>query len=558
MTSRRWPPRRTAKPSKETKSPVSRVTLPVWWRRLSGKRALTTVRRRYRHDGHMPLARTIPLDVTTLTALTPAELPRSGRVGDESQEHLQHALESLDHKLDHLVSTLTPGLAESPNPTPTPLPARVGPNGFTLWLTKEDAPTKGDHLECHIYLTGDAALPLRCFATVLRTVPDQGPKRLTRVDLSYASAEGDNKRRILRHVTAMRRRARAQAAAAKPVPKPTPKPLPKPEPAQKPTVVSPAPPPPQPKPAPPTDGANRREAFRVNDDLPFGWHLISEQEFSKAAAAFQEHDEIPERAQLDEFDDLLTTLDGNLKRLRPTRTRALEPLAAMRDRIHQLVHAANTEQEETLFYRMLLRLSKITEMRRFSPESAMIIIRMREYLTALRQSAGTGRLLSAQGRERIRVSAERLQEQIPSLIGKQQGKEPDLAKVLMQLLDDMGKVDFTHLDRSVVSNRTNLPLMTIYPVNISATGIAFRTLKDSNIIPAGAPLLMQLGLSEKGTEHTLHPVLARVVIVLPPEEDGRYRIACQTTHMSTASLDVLHVHIVRRQRELLSKRSTVL
>ncbi|MBF0152718.1 MAG: hypothetical protein HQL64_03130 [Magnetococcales bacterium] len=534
--------------------------VPFWWRKTTSR--MVTVRtQQLQADGKLFFTRT-DLEQFFTDQLPPP--PRKKSTGDPpaASSKRSNALTGLEEKMDSLLELIRPQSGQT-RTHQTPVPIQFGGHRLAFW-EKDPQLKTGDHIEIHLGLFPDEYMLVHGYAQVIQTTHDT-QSGLTRVFCQMV-AMGHGVPRLahnLPHDT--------------PTSKPSP-PLPEPATAKAETTPAtipnkaaetpPSPPsqeilsaiPPASEPlfqvdseAVKDDDSNRRQAYRVNDDVAFSWKIVSRDDVIEAQGYFKQNDRLPIRNRESRLRNLLDQHADNLKRLDKRFSRTEVLLSWFRTELLVVFQRALRSQDEEDVLRCVTHLHAISAEIATQPEAitaqfGQVLMLIRKRLENQQKISILDPLLSAnrinEGQEIIKRSnqeIDRVMREIatltPALVQKL--AEFDRSMDVLQLPRVEAKKNWLSSSHHMVKSQ----------VNLSATGVAFRTTQD--ILDKGDYIQLNLELSVDGTVYTPYTAYGQVVLVKQLAVGKPYRIATQFILVPRKMEEDLGAHIARKQRELL-------
>ncbi|MBF0177107.1 MAG: hypothetical protein HQL63_09710 [Magnetococcales bacterium] len=528
--------------------------VPFWWRKVT-RRMVTMRVQQFRTDGKLPFTRT---DLESFFAKNLPTFPPGTPFKQSSQGKRIHSFTSLEDKLDVLLSLVRPESNQG-RTRQSPLPVQFGGRRFAFW--EKDPPLRhGDHIEIHLGLFPDDYVLVHGYAQVIQTTRD-GQSGLTRVfcqmvDASHGAAlpaqnqphgnPGKPQQSVSQPLPAKVEPVRAPAAAGNNGPSPSPQGEP-----------SGTPPPLEPTfrvdgGADEDNDANRRQAFRVNDDVAFSWKIVGQDDVMEAQGYFKQHDRLPVRSVETRLRNLLDQYADNLKRLDKRFARTETQLSWFRTELLVLFQRALRKLDEDAITGSVVQLHEISV--ELSSDPAAITPQLGQVLTLIRQRVEQQQKNSImdpvlainrinEGNEIIK----KIDNEIANLIQETATLTPSLTQKLRLFHEEMSKVQISQINakKKWLASSDH---MIKSQVNLSATGVAFRTSQD--IIKKGDYIQLNMELSANGTDFRAHSAYGQVVLVKQLSAGKPYRIATQFILIPRKMEDDLGAHIARKQREV--------
>ncbi|MBF0371401.1 MAG: PilZ domain-containing protein [Magnetococcales bacterium] len=566
------------------------VTTPLWWRKVSTS-VFHTVGRRYRGSNKL-LTTTSGMDQEIAASLKATSPRLASRTGGSAKQSRQTALEQLDHKLG---AVLHKAVAGKKPPKPTPVRLYPDGSGFSF-LDRKVEVKRTDLLEIQFFISAKSPVMIHCYSRVVGLAKDQNSD-FVRIDCRYETIFGEG--------PVKPKKPAPPSEPAKPVQKKISDHLPwKPEPVPAepvvPKFVSPSeekPPPlvekidpePEEQPAEPatkwdvlvdkgreiaTEARTpdltgkpdrprperrppgpRRQDFRVNDQIPLGWKVLTRESFDQAVASFKENQSFNPRKIIIKQEHLLARIDEQVEKLKRMRSRARRNVVWFKDRLHELFLRSHITNEEEYFHGLtglLLEIAVELGNRGGQPNFNLlqIFFHLKEKMELQRERDELALTATLDKREKILDSLRNVNRQIEKGLEAGAEKEIDLIKVYKVFNEGIAAVDVSKWDRSKSSNEGG---MAVYPVNLSASGVAFRTRADW--LEKEDLLELRMVLSEDGKVFREELCYAKVVVVKDMGGNKPFRIASLLTHISLDQQNLLFAHVARRQREELAKKA---
>ncbi|MBF0622998.1 MAG: PilZ domain-containing protein [Magnetococcales bacterium] len=537
-----------------------RQKILLWWRKVT-PRMLKSACQQMSRTGQMPGVNAIPLDEPTRALFEQSNTtPPASSAGGHTALARRDVFDLLDIKFARLLRQALPGtLLGDTTVTPMPMVAILSPLGLAFW--DRDAGLKPGHvLEVQYWPFPDNPMKIRAFARVIRVHPPNEADRV-RVDCRFEKLE----QTIQKHEKPVRRSAPPPPEPIKPAP---PEPeiidldapgIPPPPPPPEPMVKAAFQPKPEPEPEPEPeakkgDGKNKRQSFRLNDDIPFTWKLISEHDYELALNHLFHENELPPRAMEAKFNAALQRLDRDIVFLRKMRSKAANSANWLKEQLQKQFLGAGMPAEEEIYFFLLVRVANVVEelveLRPIPPKAVQLMDHMKSKFQYIRQRDESELANDGQRLQKSLEALSNLERQITKKGLDLEDRAPEAGKRLRQLSDKLSILEFKSIDppSKPVKGPEGLP---IYTINISATGLAFRTFKQGLQNGDILSIRMGLGLSD---DVQIEECFGKVVMTKGPEEDGSFRIACQVIDQSDELRDRIHYHITQRQREILSEQ----
>ncbi|MBF0142063.1 MAG: PilZ domain-containing protein [Magnetococcales bacterium] len=299
-----------------------------------------------------------------------------------------------------------------------------------------------------------------------------------------------------------------------------------------------------------------RQDYRVNDLVPMGWKVISEVEFAQVTGQFEATRVFSLRPRVAEQEEVRAALAEFEERLKRRRSRARRLVSWFSEQLMTFFFRSNSGNEEEFFHALTLLLAAVVaELAGQLGENQGEAI---QFLSMLKDKLDLIRRRDVQGSRMIREELEKLQESLRE-VGRGLDKayeallqvSPTLAEKMLNFSSALDAIDLTHYDFPKDESLGLVDAMFPFPVNLSATGVAFRTRREG--LKRGDPVEVRLSLSVDGKSWETFLCYGRIVFVQGPERDRRTRVACHLSHKSVRAGDVLSMHIARKQREMLAE-----
>ncbi|MBF0132735.1 MAG: PilZ domain-containing protein [Magnetococcales bacterium] len=300
--------------------------------------------------------------------------------------------------------------------------------------------------------------------------------------------------------------------------------------------------------------ADERRDFRINDRIPFVWCHVSEESFQEAMVTFHKSKEFGLRTIIRNQQQILRNLGDIQDVLKRKRSNARKFVEWHRDRLSWLFLRATTENEE-LYYQGMTELfvaiasdiaKQLGSAGQWSNQALSMMRHMMELLQ-IRDQANPVTEMDALNRANEGLMD--VDRQLPKVLAKVEESNPALAEKLKMYQEALTTVDLSQNDRPVGTSPDGKDL---YTVNLSATGIAFRTRRLW--VKKGDILEMRVFLSIGGDHFEPVTTYGRVVFVQGPI-DGRLKVATYIDPKPATFEQKIYLHVARKQRELLNERA---
>lgn len=302
-------------------------------------------------------------------------------------------------------------------------------------------------------------------------------------------------------------------------------------------------------------GKEKRKDFRLNDQIPFIWTVVSKETFqNECLPYFALHREFGSRRRIQEQQQILGKLETALKTLLRGRSKSAKNMEDIRDHLSWLFLRAPSELDEEYFEGMtalLLRIAQLlaVPLGRTELSVTQMISHLKSQLDYQRVRDQSDPVTEA---KRIALAEENLvnlHRKSEKITAKVEPNFPELAEKCKLFQELATAINLTQMDQPVGRTPDGKDL---FPVNMSATGIAFRTRRLN--IQKGDFLEMRLFL-DTGSEQ-LDPVdcFGKVVSVQGPVEQ-RLKIAVHIEPMPQSFQEKIASHLTIRQRKQLAEKA---
>ncbi|MBF0163675.1 MAG: hypothetical protein HQM01_04050 [Magnetococcales bacterium] len=298
----------------------------------------------------------------------------------------------------------------------------------------------------------------------------------------------------------------------------------------------------------------KRQDYRLNDQLPLAWKIMSLKSFDQAVACFAERQHFLLREAVVAQKRMLFEADTLLKAMRQQNARARRPALWVREYLDHRFRQATGEEEENRFQACLgLFLTLLKALIKRPPgaaDAAQLMAFFKDELDL--------RILKIQldpvAQKLALLNTERDLSEVARQIDKRveglRTTDPELVDPLVGIRATLAGIDLSTLD---IPKQLTPEGDAILGVNLSATGVGWRTLRQR--IYKGDLVEIRLAVDPEGQGFETLWAYGRIVVVQDPDEFGRRRVACSFEHMSPLHRERLQIHITRRQREELGRRS---
>ncbi|MEO5332830.1 MAG: hypothetical protein H7839_12470 [Magnetococcus sp. YQC-5] len=298
----------------------------------------------------------------------------------------------------------------------------------------------------------------------------------------------------------------------------------------------------------------QRKDFRLNDYVQFQWKIISKQTFDHAVQVFKTKWVFPTRKSVLRQNGLMADIDQHIKTLRMMTLKARRPVVLLRDRLDFWFRQASSENEEEYFQQIAILFLTVLQDMTLRPRGVAVAGQMLAHLkfqTEIQEARDRMHPVTQEmGRSKAIEDLENLTRQFNAMLVKLQGTNPGLANKLKGLHEGLAMMDLTMQD---IPRQVTQDGDAVFAVNISATGVAWRTLNTR--VSKGDLLEVRMGVSRDGKVIEKLVSYGNVVVAQPPDEQRKCRIACYFEYMSPQHREALQGHIVRKQREALVRQA---
>ncbi|MBF0416945.1 MAG: hypothetical protein HQL86_01685 [Magnetococcales bacterium] len=576
------------------------IEVPLWWRKVQPVELEAVARARRSHVA--PVALKPGFGSETLDLLEQERvLIDSGGIEAMSRMPRLLALEMLNAKLNRIVEQVQPG---DDRYVPHPLQWHDSGDGVTFWSQEADLAI-GDRLELRFSLFAEQPMPMHTYCRVHRLRRDWNGTAI-RVECRFETLDGDKQGPSLQEKRITPPEASVPTAPSREgYPEKPEFVLPvRPETAAyyitpelrgfQPPPLPHSPPPAKPAhpPAPPEEDRHarmtrklaqgkeivdaephhasaylsdhpsnrvglvpKRQDYRLNDQLPLAWKILSLKSYDQAVAHFQEHQLFLMRESVVVQKRMLYEADTLLKSMRQQNAKARRPALWLREYLDHRFRQAINEEEENGFQACLGLFLKLLQALNKRPPGAVDAAQLMAFfkeeldLRILRtQLDPVAQKLAWMNTERDLAE---LVRQIDKRVEALRVTSPELIDPLVGIRSALVRIDLATLDIPKVLTSDG---DAIFGVNLSATGVGWRTLRQR--VYKGDLVEIRLAVDPEGQGFETLWSYGRIVVVQDPDEFGRRRVACFFEHMSALHRERLQTHIARRQREELGRRST--
>lgn len=298
----------------------------------------------------------------------------------------------------------------------------------------------------------------------------------------------------------------------------------------------------------------QRKDYRLNDYVQFQWKIISNQTFDHAVQVFKTKWVFPTRKSLLRQNGLMADIDQHIKTLRMMTIKARRPVVLLRDRLDFWFRQATSENEEEYFQQIAILFLTVLQDMTLRPRGVALAGQMLAHLkfqVDIQEARDRMHPVTQEmGRSKASEDLANLTRQFNAMVVKLQGTDPGLANKLKGFHEGLAMMDLTMQD---IPKQVTQDGDAVFAVNLSATGVAWRTLKTR--VSKGDLLEVRMGVSRDGKVIEKLVSYGNVVVAQPPDEQNKCRIACYFEHMSPQHREALQGHIVRKQREALVRQA---
>ncbi|MEO5368334.1 MAG: PilZ domain-containing protein, partial [Magnetococcus sp. WYHC-3] len=465
-------------------------------------------------------------------ALPASSASRVGNVGMPSPQDPRHqnplvgALAEFDRKLDFLLAGVLPP-ASRQTLAPARLPVLFSSQAILFWDV-DPGIKKGDYVEIQFSPQRQAPFLMRCYAQVTEILPDP-QRQATRVTCRIETMDNFSWKRLKEQL------------------------IPKTAPA-KPTPAPPAAPAPEAENARPTN--SQRQSYRVNDEIPFGWHTIPDKVLEAHIKEFERSHELCTCSIMAEYPTVAMALNREISAMKSMNSKVLKLMVWFQKQIEILFQRSNRFSQKQTLLAMLRQMGEISHtlisLGRIPPKAVDLFTHWKYRLEWLQKLAAPEVQDHPSQLQELRDNLAKLDALLPPLVGEMERLAPAAAESIRAFDNHLGQMDLMQWDMPGPLDGPGQVLLH-YPVNLSSTGIAFRTrtsqVKKDDLVE----MRMEL-LDAQGKTDTFR-ALSRVVVVMPPsKEEGRYRVACQFILLPNRTRDALEAHVIYKQRKEIGRR----
>lgn len=301
---------------------------------------------------------------------------------------------------------------------------------------------------------------------------------------------------------------------------------------------------------------NRRQSYRLKDEIGLSWKLITTTEFYQVRQEFIENQFLPLRDKVARFKQMLHKLDGQLARLAEVSPKTELSAAMMRQQLEVLFFRANTQEEEDRLYRLVGRflvvVDTLVNTPTFPAKANQLVYHLRWQLEMQQQRDWMDYRTDPKLRRDMPMVFKRLQQDIAKMLEELRMTAPELADLMRHLLQEMQALNLKRYDRPGEGDLSQA-LLTTHAVNISDTGIGFHT-RNWEAPKLGYLVELSFNLVTDEGPYASFRGYGQVVVVKAPGPDGTAMIGCHYILMQKDHHDLLYQYLAIRQRERLSQR----
>ncbi|ABK44456.1 hypothetical protein Mmc1_1948 [Magnetococcus marinus MC-1] len=493
---------------------------PFWWKRLT-RREMAARMRVFRDDGRLRFTRFgVSRDIRKLLAEDEVSpLPTDGSLRN-------NLFTALDHKLNLLLQGASP-------PPPQTVVHRLADSAFITgegMIFKEISPRIeiGDYIEIQFAISVTPPFSSRGYFEVVQITPDTQDEKRYEIVCCYATSTFPEK------------------DAPLPEPEQQPEPSPQPEPAPTPAQLA-------------EQERQKRQAYRVNDDVLFRWRVIREGEFNQIERYYKANNRnFPPLRHDQRFDGCVKLWEEVHVRFRASNPKAHSPLAWLFQQIKLIYLRSNHPQELDFTLEVLKQVLEVAELHATTFNSNRIneilglLKRKLEFMIKRDQAFIGG---DGDGHKKMLDNLLEVEKRIAQVREKLELKENKVATSVHYLSENMNRINLSDADFPEGGEDPNAERL-LYPVNISATGIAYRTHKKN--LAKGSFAELHIDLSDDGKHIKTWRAFAKLVMIQGPDPSMNYRVASMLLLQPPGMEDAVMAHILRKQRELIAAEKGLL
>ncbi|MBF0195838.1 MAG: PilZ domain-containing protein, partial [Magnetococcales bacterium] len=303
----------------------------------------------------------------------------------------------------------------------------------------------------------------------------------------------------------------------------------------------------------PKEGTNSaRKDFRINDRIPFVWSVVSEETFKKECMAhFESNHEFDLRTRIKQQQILLKEFPHYFKEMQKTRSKARKYLVWIHDKLSWMFLRAGNENEEEYYQGITALFLDITKLisKPLAQDVRQIVQICSQFKAQIENQILRDQADPVIDKAKLETAKEDLvtiNKANNKIIAELEKTSPKLSAKLNQFKELVDDIDLTMMDKPAGVSDDGKDL---YTVNLSLTGLAFRTYRKN--IKKGDLLEMRIFLSTGGERFEPVNCFGRVIFVQGPK-DNKLKIATHIDPMPQSFKQKINIHITRRQREKLS------
>lgn len=298
--------------------------------------------------------------------------------------------------------------------------------------------------------------------------------------------------------------------------------------------------------------SSNRMDFRINDQIPLIWSIVTQESFDVALDHFKKKRAFGLRPKIAMFQGLLRELEEGIELLQRKNSKARRNVVWFRDHLSWLFLRATSEPEEDFFVdvtRLFLGVVGLLVKNPVPPGQTIQLLTYLKNRLEIQQIHDQSNPVTEERKlAKARRDLDELDRQLPRILVELHGKDAEMSAQLGLLKEALETVRFTQLDMPFGKTPDGKDT---YPANISATGLAFRTRKTG--VNKGDMLEMRIFLSADGNKFVPVNCYGRVVFVQTVRE-GVIKVATHIDPQPPELTQLLFAHIARKQREELIQR----
>ena len=312
------------------------------------------------------------------------------------------------------------------------------------------------------------------------------------------------------------------------------------------------------KPPPPpksTADNESRQNFRINDRIPFVWSIVSQETFERECLPpFETKLEFGLRKRIMNQQLLLKEFYPHFEILKRTRPKVRKNAVWIHEHLSWLFLRASTENEEeyyqgltALFLNLIKAMNK--PLGRAERRVMQLMSQFKSQFELQRTRDEANPITEIQKLNVAQNSLTNLHRQSNKMIAELESLNPEIGGMFKLFKELVDTINLTLLDRPVGVSPDGKDLFT---VNLSATGLAFRTRRL--FVKKGDLLEMRIFLSTGGERFQPVNCYGKVVFVQGPT-DSKLKIATHIDPIPREFEANITTHIARRQREILAEKA---